>query len=203
MCKNVIMIGAGGHAKVIADIIIKSKDRFIGFLDDHIEKGTKILGFDVLGKIADVNQYLDCEFMIGIGDNYIRKEIAEKFPQIKYGKAIHTTATIGANVQIGEGTVVMANAVINTCTNIGKHCIINTSAVIEHDNVICDYVHISPRATLGGTVEIGELTHVRIGTTITNNIKITKNTIIGAGAVVVKDIVESGTYIGVPAKKFA
>ena len=95
----------------------------------------------------------------------------------------------------------MANACINSSAKIGKHCIINTGAIIEHDNIIEDYVHISPQVALGGTIKVGENTHVGIGATVKNNIEICSNCIIGAGAVVVKDIIEKGTYVGVPAKK--
>ena len=95
----------------------------------------------------------------------------------------------------------MANSCINSSAKIGKHCIINTGAIIEHDNIIEDYVHISPNATLGGTVKIGESTHVGIGSIVKNNITICKNCTIGAGAVVVKNILEEGTYVGVPARE--
>ena len=92
----------------------------------------------------------------------------------------------------------MANAVINASADIGKHCIINTGAVIEHDNVIEDYVHVSPHATLCGTVHVGKLTHIGAGAVIRNNRHVAADCTIGAGGVVVKDINESGTYIGVP-----
>ena len=201
MCKKVMIIGAGGHAKVIVDIVIKSGDEVIGFVDDNIEKGTEILGFKVLGKIIEIDKYLDCEFIIGIGDNSIRKQIAEKFPKLKYYTAIHPTVVIGMDVAIQAGTVIMANVVINPCTQIGKHCIINTASVVEHDSNIQNYVHISPNASLGGNVTIGELTHIGIGATVKNNVNICNSIVIGAGAVVVEDMKEEGVYIGIPARK--
>ena len=94
----------------------------------------------------------------------------------------------------------MAGAVINACASVGEHCIINTRAVVEHDNVIEDYVHISPNAALGGTVRVGEQTHIGIGASVRNNIEICEGCIIGAGAAVVKNMTESGTYVGVPAR---
>ena len=84
---------------------------------------------------------------------------------------------------------------------IGNHCIINTGTVIEHDNIIEDYVHISPNSTLCGTVKIGKLSHIGASSTIINNLEITERCIIGAGAVVTKNILEEGTYVGIPAKK--
>lgn len=205
MHKKVIIIGAGGHAKVIADIIEKSGDQIVGFLDDKIEKNTIIIkDYKVIGdlnnrfSLAIANE--DYEFIIAIGDNKKRKEISTS-PNLKFYTAIHPSAQIGINVEIEEGTVIMANVCINSSSRVGKHCIINTGAIIEHDNIIENYVHISPNATLGGTVKVEELTHIGIGATVKNNVTICKNCTVGAGAVVVKNIIKAGTYIGVPAKK--
>lgn len=205
MSKQVIIIGAGGHSKVIADSIIKSGDELLGFLDDNLEKKTKIIEeYEVLGKVEDSlflqKQNKDLYFIIGIGNNYVRKGIYEKY-KLNYYTCIHPTAVIGMQVDIKEGTVIMSNVCINSNAKIGKNCIINTGSIIEHDNKIEDYVHISPNATLCGTVKIGELTHIGAGTVIRNNIQVTDNCIIGAGAVIVKNIEERGTYIGVPVKK--
>lgn len=204
MHKKVVIIGAGGHAKVIADIIEKSGDEIVGFLDDNKKKGTTIIKeYKVLGDfnnrfpLAIANS--DYEFIIAIGDNKKREEISHS-PNLKFYTAIHPSAQIGLDAEIQEGTVIMANACINSSAKIGRHCIINTGAIIEHDNIIEDFVHISPNVALGGTVKIGKNTHVGIGSTIKNNITICENCKIGAGAVVVKDIEKEGTYVGVPAK---
>lgn len=95
----------------------------------------------------------------------------------------------------------MAGAIINCCTKIGKGCIINTGATVDHDNVIEDYVHISPGANLAGNVTVGKRTWIGIGSVVSNNVCIISDCKIGAGAVVVKDINEVGTYIGVPVRK--
>lgn len=205
--KKVVIIGAGGHAKVVADIVEKRGDTILGFLDDNIEKDTIIIkNYKVIGDLNNrfSMSILDnnIEFIIAIGDNKRRKEIAENTPNIKFYTAIHPNAQLGLDVNIEEGTVIMANACINSSSKIGKHCIINTGAIIEHDNIIEDYVHISPNASLGGTVKVEECTHIGISATVKNNIKICDNVIIGAGAVVVKNILEKGTYIGLPAKKY-
>lgn len=204
MDKNVIILGAGGHAKVVADIVIKSGDTLIGFLDDNIEVGTKIIDeYTVLGKLEDsinFNCNKNVYFAFGIGDNRVRKRIYDEF-KLNYYTAIHPTAIIGLNVKIGEGTVVMPNAVVNASARIGIGCIINTCAVIEHDNVICDFVHVSPNATLCGRVFVGSCTHIGAATVVRNNISICEDVIVGAGAVIVKNITEEGVYIGVPARK--
>lgn len=203
MPKNVVIIGAGGHAKVIADIITKSNDNVIGFLDDNldIQSKTIYLNKTVLGTTKDIDKYKEYYFIIGIGNNNIRENIANSY-DLKWYTAIHPNAITANEVSIEEGSVVMAGSIINTGTKIGKHCIINTKSSLDHDNIIENYVHISPGATLAGTVHIKEKTWVCAGATIINNIKIAKNNIIGAGSVIIKDInEENGTYVGVPARR--
>lgn len=202
MSKSVVIIGASGHGKVIADIIVNSDDKVLGFLDDADDvQGKKIIGFPVLGKIADYVNYRDCEFVIAIGNPYIREKISKELP-VKWYTAIHPTAVISSlDVEIGEGTVIMANAVVNPSARIGKHCIINTGAIVEHDNILEDYVHLSPNVTLAGIVKVGKSTHIGAGSCTKQVLNIASDCIIGAGSVIVKDITESGTYVGVPARK--
>lgn len=197
---KLIIIGASGHGKVVADIALNAGYYIEGFLDDDTAK-SDIMGYPVLGPIEDILKYQDdYEFIIAIGNNQIRRQISEKFKQINWATLIHPKATIGMNVSIGKGSVVMANATINPDTKIGDHCIVNTASIVEHDNYLEDYVHISPNATLGGTVRVGCGTHIGIGAVVKNNTSISKDCIIGAGGVVVKDIDTSGVYMGVPAK---
>lgn len=203
MPKDVIIIGAGGHAKVIADIIDKSNDNVIGFLDDNLSLQEKKIYLDkkVIGTTKDINKYKEYYFVIGIGNNNIRENIANNH-DLKWYTAIHPSAIIANEVSIEEGSVVMAGSIINTGTKIGKHCIINTKSSLDHDNIIENYVHISPGATLAGTVHIKEKTWICASATIINNITIAKNNIIGAGSVVIKDInKEDSIYVGVPARK--
>lgn len=196
---RLIIIGAGGHGKVIADNALKNGYKNICFLDDNTTGD--VMGFPIIGTSSEIVSLDDgnTDFIIGIGNNAVRKEIAEK-NQVNWVSIVHPSAQIAFNVKIGKGTVVMANAVINVCTAVGEHCIINTSAVVEHDNVVEDYVHISPKASLGGSVHIGANTHIGIGTTVKNNVDICDGCVIGAGAVVLKNIIDSGIYIGVPAR---
>lgn len=205
MCKKVVILGAGGHSKVIADIIEKSGDLVLGFLDDNKVIGETIMkDYKVIGKVAECEKIQSNNeslyFIIAIGDNHVRKQLQQKY-RLNYYTAIHPSANIGIEVQIGQGSVIMVNACINANTKIGKNCIINTGAIIEHDNLIEDYVHISPNATLCGTVKVGTFTHIGAGAIIKNNIVITEDCMIGAGAVVIRNIQEKGTYVGVPAKK--
>lgn len=200
MHKEVIIIGAGGHSKVVADIIEKNGDKICGFLDDNTDN-KEVFGYPVLGKVEDCDKFLDKEFFIAIGNNTVRKKIATENAELKFYTAIHPSAIISKGVEIGIGTCVMAGAIINADAKIGKHAIINSGATIEHDNTLADFVHVSPGAVLCGTVKVGESTHVGAGVAVKNNISITSDTVIGVGAAVVKDIEVSGTYCGVPAKK--
>lgn len=202
MSKEVIIIGASGHGKVIADIIQLNGNIVKGFLDDNEKiQGKLIVGFPVLGKTEDYVKYPDCEFVIAIGDADIRKRLADSL-DVKWHTAVHPEATVSnLDTTIGEGTVIMANAVVNPSSRIGRHCIINTGAVVEHDNVLGDFVHISPNATLAGAVTVGKMTHIGVGAAVKQVISITSDCIIGAGTVVIKDITQSGTYVGVPARK--
>lgn len=199
--RKVVVIGASGHGKVIADIILKSHDILVGFIDDGVAKDTIIFdNYKVLGDTTMVNEYKDCLFIIGVGTNEIRKKIADKL-DVNYYIAIHPNAIIASQVHIEEGTCVMAKTVINMDAHIGKHCIINTGSIVEHDCVLHDYVHVSPNATVCGGVEVGELTQIGASATIRNYKNITANTTIGMGAVVCDDINEEGVYVGIPAKK--
>ncbi len=200
MNKPIIIIGAGGHAKVIADIVIKSGETLLGFLDDAAV-GTVYGEYTVLGTVADCVKYADeARFIIGIGNNAIRRKIAEQYA-LDWATAVHPSAQIALGVTLGEGTAVMANAVINSDAAIGRHCIVNTAAVVEHDNVLGDYVHVSPHATLCGVVTVGDNTQIGAGATVIHVTNVCADCVVGAGSAVVADIDTAGTYVGVPAKK--
>jgi sugar O-acyltransferase (sialic acid O-acetyltransferase NeuD family) len=197
---RLIIIGAGGHGKVIADAALKIGYTNICYIDDYA-KGN-VMSFPIISTSADIERLNDgsTDFIIGIGNNAVRKTIAETY-NINWVSIVHPSAQIAFNVKIGKGTVVMANAVVNVCTTIGEHCIINTGAIVEHDNIIENYAHISPNVALGGTVRVGAGSHIGIGATVKNNTEICSDCTIGAGAVVVKNINEPGTYVGVPVRK--
>lgn len=202
MNQPVIIIGASGHGKVVADIVEKNGDQVMGFLDDNPALSDTFVGFPVLGKTEQYKEYPDAAYVVAIGNPVIREKIVKKLNTVTWYTAVHPTAVISnLDTSIGEGTVIMANAVVNAGAKIGKHCIINTGAIVEHDNQLADYVHISVGTKLAGTVSVGRSTWIGIGASVSNNLSICADCMIGAGAVVVKEINEAGTYVGVPAKK--
>ena len=202
MSKSVIVIGASGHGKVVADIIRCAGDEVAGFLDDNKKSLNNFIGYPVLGSVTEYEKFLESYFVVAIGNAEIRQKIADRLQGVKWYTAIHPSAVISQiDVEIGEGTVVMANAVVNSGVSIGKHCIINSGAVVEHDNIIEDFVHISVGVKLAGTVHIGKRSWIGIGAVISNNISVCPDCMIGAGGVVVQDVSESGIFVGVPVKK--
>lgn len=194
--KEVVIIGAGGHGRVIADIIKQSGDKVLGFLDDAETKN-----LPMLGRVRDCVKYKDKYVIIAIGNNEIRRRIAQQYLDLNYYTAIHPSAIISPDVKIGEGSCVMPLAVVNNAATIGEHSIINTHATVEHDCVIGDFVHICPGATLCGTVNVGDNTQIGAGTVVKNNINIAADCMIGVSAAVVKDIKKAGVYVGVPARE--
>lgn len=198
MKKSIVIIGCGGHGRVIADIVRCSGDELVGFLDDGIVPDDKN---HVLGRTSDYKLYKDAYFIVGIGNASIRRKIVESMSDVKWYTAIHPSAVISSNVVIGEGCAIMANSTVNTGSIVGKHSIVNTGAIAEHDNRIGDYVHVSVGTKLGGTVTVGNDTWLGIGAVVSNNISICEECMIGAGAVVIHDINEKGTYVGIPARR--
>ena len=196
--KRLVIIGASGHGKVVSDIAIENGYQDIVFLDDN-ENIKQCAGFIVTGKVIEFIKMLDSDFIVAIGNAKIRKQIQEELSNVI--TLIHPKAVIGRDVVVGRGTVVMAGAVINNGSAIGKGCIINTSSSVDHDCKIGDFVHISVGSHIAGTVSIDNNTWIGAGAVVSNNVHICENCMIGAGAVVVENINESGTYIGVPAKK--
>jgi sugar O-acyltransferase (sialic acid O-acetyltransferase NeuD family) len=204
MKDKLIIIGASGHGKVVADIAIKmNKWQSIAFLDDD-ESIKASMGLEVIGNTADAFIYKDeADFFVAIGSNTAREKILEKLIEqgLNVVSLIHPNAVIGTDVEIGIGTAVMAGVVINSSSRIGKGCIINTSSSLDHDNVIEDYVHISPGVRTAGTLRVGKGSWLGIGSIVSNNVNICSGCKVGAGAVVVKDITEPGTYVGVPVRR--
>lgn len=194
---KLIIIGASGHGKVVADIAKLNGYTDIVFLDDNDEV-KECGGYPVVG---NSNHVPEGEIFVAVGNARIRKMLMERYADRVQPVLIHPNAVIAEDVKIGAGTVVMAGAVVNPGAIIGKGAIINTCSSVDHDCTISDYVHISVGSHLSGTVNVGEVTWIGAGATVSNNVNICGKCMVGAGAVVIKDINEEGTYVGVPARK--
>ena len=201
MNRNVIIIGASGFGKLTADIVLNSRDNLIGFLDDNPDL-SEFFHKPILGKTTDFKNFLNCEFIVSIGNADTREKIVNMMGNVKWYTAIHPNAIISPfDVAIGEGSVILPGAIIDPGVTIGKHSLINCNAVVAHDSIIGNFCHISVGTNVAGTVIVGDKTWVGIGSSVNNNLSICGGCMIGAGAVVVKDIKEPGTYVGLPAKK--
>ena len=204
MDKKLVIIGASGHGKVVADIAEKNGYEDIIFLDDNKEI-YECNNYPIVGTCRDIQYFREFDFIIAIGNSLVRKRITEHLEKVNVNivTLIHPNSVIAGNVKIGDGTVVMAGTVINSCTQIGKGCIINTCSSVDHDCTIGEFSHVSVGTHIAGNVFIGNNTWIVIGATVSNNVKITNDCTIGAGAVVIDNLEEPDIYIGIPAKKMS
>ncbi len=206
--KKIVLIGGGGHCKVVISIIKKLGNFEIAGIVDNYKAGSFISGIKVIGTdddLKDIYQSGIHDALITVGstkDNTKRytlfnmaREIGYNFPVI-----ISPEAVVDKTIRIDEGTVIMPGSIINIDSSIGKNCIINTGAIIEHDCKIGNHCHIAPGVHISGAVNIDELSFIGIGVTIIQGITIGKNVIIGAGSVAIKDIPENVIAVGNPAK---
>lgn len=208
--KKVILIGGGGHARIVIDIFKKNEEyEIIGLTDSNRELfGQHIDGIPVIGddkKLKDIYYSGVRNAIIGVGgskSNKSRAELFNKVSSIDFNmvNAIHPSAILASGVSLGSGVVIFPGVVINVGTNIGNNVIIATGSTVDHETTIKDHVLISAGVNIGGNVFIGEGSLIAIGATVVSSAKICKNVLVGAGAVVVKDILEEGIYVGIPAR---
>ena len=201
----VIVYGAGGHSKVVIDILERTqKYDIVGVVDDDpARKGHDFCGYHLLGDIEYLLEHgSKTGVVLAIGDNKTRERLARRLGPLgfKFITAIHPTAVVGRDVKLGAGTVLMANVAVNPGAVLGEHVIVNTGATIDHDCVIGDFAHISPGVHLGGHVSVGPGTHIGIGASVIDEVAIGANSTIGAGAAVIEDVPAGVIAVGVPAR---
>jgi UDP-perosamine 4-acetyltransferase len=206
--RPVIVLGAGGHAKVVIDTLQAAGANILGAVDsDPATHGTSILGVSVLGADDVVLEHTpDAVALVnGVGStapSSRRKDLYQRFKDAGYVYAplTHPSAVIGGDVEIAEGCQIMAGVVIQPGCRIGVNAIINTRASVDHDCVIGGHVHIAPGVVLGGGITIGVGSHIGAGSSVIQNIHIGENVRVAAGAAVVTDFPAGAQIAGVPAK---
>ena len=205
----VIILGAGGHAKVLIGALRLQSIEILGIVDaDPEKKNQLLLGVLVLGGDSEIMKYPveKIQLVNGIGSvrvNPLRRQLFERFKSkgYRFASIVHPSAIIADDVVLSEGAQIMAGAVIQAGCHIGINAVINTGSVVDHDSHIGDHAHIAPGATLSGGVRVGENAHVGTGATVIQGIKIGRNSLVAAGAVVIRDVPDDTTVAGVPAKE--
>ncbi len=211
MSLPVIILGAGGHAKVLIDALLSASAVIAGIVTPDLTlAGTNILGVPVLGGDDVVNEYPPSEIQLvnGLGSVGLpanRQQLFEKFEGMgyKFSTVVHPSAVIASDVVLGEGVQVMAGVVIQPGCRIGINSIINTRASVDHDCAIGDHVHIAPGVTMSGGVKIGMGSHIGTGATVIQGLSIGNGCLVAAGAVVTNNIIAGAMVRGVPAREFA
>jgi len=193
------LLGAGGHAKVVAATARAAGREVTALVDPRTEmSGTRVLGVTVVGE--DEPLPADAELVVAIGDNRVRERLAKRHADRAFATVVHPRAVMAEDVTIGPGTVVFANAVVQPGARVGRHAIVNTGVIVEHDCRLGDLVQVASGATLAGAVKAGEGAFVGAGATVLPGVRLGAWCVVGAGAVVVDDVPEGVTVVGVPAR---
>ncbi len=205
MSQKLIIIGAGGHGRVCAEIAVRCGYAVTGFCDPALALGEWINGMPV---IAEDDERLlaewtdDTHLFVALGDNTRRTELGDLAQQrgIELATLIDPSAVVSATAEIGAGSVLMANVVVNANARIGAHCILNTACTIDHDGELGDGVQIGPGVNAAGGVTVGEKSLVGVGASLIPGVGVGRGAIVGAGAVVTADVADGITVAGVPAR---
>ncbi|KQL39947.1 acetyltransferase [Bacillus sp. FJAT-25509] len=201
---KIIILGNGGHSKVVQEMVNSLKiHKITAILDDRYEFERQENGM-IYAPFSSIKRLMskDTRAVIAVGDNFSRKKIVctLKLRDDQYISIFHPTAVISKSAIIGNGTVVMPKSVINAEAFIGNHCIINTGSIVEHDNNIGDFSHVSPNSTLTGNVTLGEGVHIGASATIIPGISIGEWSVVGAGSTVIKNIPSYSKAVGTPTR---
>lgn len=207
--RPVIVIGGGGHAKVLIDALLLKGVEILGYSDVNTDQGgNKVLGVPMLGDDGTVLQNRPETVLLvnGVGSVGLpakRKEIFYKFKDkgFTFASVIHPSAVIASDVEICEGAQIMAGVIIQPGSRIGLNTVVNTGVSVDHDCIIGDHVHIAPGVTISGGVSIGDGVHMGTGAIVIHGINIANGSLVGAGSLVLKDVPEGAKVMGIPAKE--
>jgi len=201
---GLLIIGAGGHGKVVADTALLLGWKHVAFLDDRAATLGSPLGLAIVGTLGDLTAQARAfsSAIVAIGEAKRRLELTDRCRRsgLDVVSIVHPMAFVSKFASIGPGSVVFAQSAVNVDARIGAACIVNTGATVDHDCLIGDGVHICPGAHLAGGVRVGDRSWVGIAATIRQGITIGRDATVGAGAVVVADVADGSTVVGVPAK---
>jgi acetyltransferase EpsM len=205
---RVLIVGAGGHAQVVADILLRMQEvggglTPVGYLDDNPALADQsLLGLPVLGAVTHLSTIAHDALIVAIGDNASRQHLFETLQSRgeRFVVARHPSAVIAPDVQIGPGSMICAGVVVNPGSIVGANVILNTGCTVDHHNHIGNHVHIAPGVHLGGEVTIGEGALVGIGATVMPRRRVGPWSVVGAGALVHADLPDGVTAAGVPAR---
>ncbi len=206
---KIIILGAGGHAQVVADILLRMREAGqgvepAGYLDDDPSlHGKEFLGIRVLGAFEMLPAVEHDAVVLALGDNSLRKKVFTRLEASgeDFVTAVHPRAVVSPEVSLGRGCMICAGVVVNTGTRIGDNTFLNTYASVDHHNDIGDHAHIAPGVTLGGEVVVGDEALIGIGATVMPRVTVHERSVVGAGAVVCGDIPAGARVFGVPAKE--
>lgn len=204
MNNKLIILGSGGHSKVVIDIIKQNSEYEIeGLVDNNV--GDEILGISVIGSDDDLINIFERGIknaFVAIGSNNIRKKLLIKLRNLGFNliNVISKNSMISETVNLGSGILIMPGAIVNSSSQINDGCIINTNSSIDHDCFVGDYTHIAPGCTIAGSVRIGSKCFLGVGTKVIDGIEIQDETIIGAGSTIIKSMEGNSTIVGTPGK---
>lgn len=204
MNNKLIILGSGGHSKVVIDIVKQNSEYEIeGLIDNNV--GDEILGIPVIGNDDDLIKIFESGIknaFVAIGSNNVRKKLLIKLKNLGFNliNVISMNSIISETVNLGSGILIMPGAIINSSSQINDGCIINTNSSVDHDCIVGEYTHIAPGCTIAGSVKIGKKCFLGVGTKVIDGIEIQDETIIGAGATIVKSMEGHSTIVGTPGK---
>lgn len=202
--RDIVIIGAGGHGVEIAWLARRCGRKIKGFLDNTPEKqNMNIMGVAVLGFIDQAPNYIDCEFIIAVGNPRNRKKIINTFfssSQYVFATLIDPSVILGENIEIGHGSMVCAGSVLTVNVNIGEHCIVNINSTLSHGVELGNFVTIAPNAALSGDVKLGNITEIGANAVLREKLIVKEGGMVGMGAVLTKNVEINHVMVGNPAK---
>lgn len=207
--QNIVIFGASGHGSVVLDCIEQeAKYKVIGFIDSFKKKGTEVNGYTVLGSEYDLPYLIEKHQISGgivaIGDNWTRGLVVDRIlkivPEFNFVSAVHPSAQVGKEVEIGKGSVVMPGVTINANSIIANHCILNTNSSLDHDGFMNNFSSLAPSVCVGGNFILGRGSAICLGSNVIENITVGEYSVVGAGSLLVGNVSSCLVVYGAPAK---